>query len=103
MRLLTLDNEDALRDHLDALNDAGWDPTVGGMDSDGESFLASLAGPYAEGTTVLYVDPWDPEVEVKGAELCNECGAQRGHRSIDDLRYPVAVIAADPEPGGSGS
>lgn len=103
MRLLTLDNEDALRDHLDALNDAGWDCTAAGMDVTGRSFLAGLSDPYAENTFVLYADPWDGEASMLDSEQqpCDECGGERASRQIDDLRYPVAIIAADPEPGDS--
>lgn len=97
MRLLTFSEPDALRDHLDALNDAGLPNEIAGTDANGHAFLAGLSGPYADGTFVLYISPWDSDASLYGSERCDECGAERADRNIEALRYPVMVVATDVE------
>jgi hypothetical protein len=86
-----LADADALREHLNALNDSGTDDRAVGMDSRGEPFLIALDGCYAESEVVLYGNPWDAEVDWGTGPSCVECMAQHPHR-IDSLRFPVSVL-----------
>lgn len=89
--LLVLADAEALREHLDALNDAGTDHRAVGMDSRNEPFLIALGGCYAETEVVLYGNPWDNEVDWGTGPSCVECMAQHPHR-IDSLRFPVRIL-----------
>lgn len=88
-------NTDALRDHLDALNESGTDPTVAGIDANGRAFLITLQGPYAETEAVLFGVPWDGEIDWNSPLRCSECGCHEAF-GIQDLTYPVrlAVVPA---------
>ena len=98
--LLVLADAEALRDHLDALNEAGTDDRAAGMDARGEPFLIALDGCYAETEVVLYGNPWNNEVDWGTGPSCVECMAQRPHR-LDSLRFPVRILTRV-TPTGSG-
>lgn len=84
-------DSEALRAHLDALNDVGTDFRAAGMDATGAPFLIALSGPYAEAEQVIYGDPWDSEVDWGTGRHCDECYAANLHR-MDSLRFPVVVL-----------
>lgn len=86
-----LRDAEALRGHLDALNESGTTPVVVGRDATPQSFLITLVGPYAEGEHVFFDSPWQGDVDwSNGHTHCDEC---RGHvHGIEDLRYPVVVM-----------
>jgi hypothetical protein len=91
---LVLESADALRAHLDGLNESGVDFKTSGMDSRGQSFLAYLDGPYAESLGVLMHNPWDSEIEVPEARMpCDDCGVRHGPLRAEHLAYPVTVLA----------
>lgn len=81
----------ALRAHLDAINELGWDYRAVGIDAVNEPFLITLHGPYAETEQVFFVSPWDGEVDHGTGQKCDECCAANPH-TIDQIRYPVEVL-----------
>jgi hypothetical protein len=98
---LVLADGDALRDHLDALNEAGEHPVAVGWDAAPEPFLITLVGPYADGEDVLFDSPWQRDCDygkrvdgvwVPHPPRCDECQAQA--HSMDDLRFPVTVLVS---------
>ena len=91
---VVLADADALREHLDQLNEAGVHPIVAGIDACPQPFLITLVGPYAEGEHVFFDSPWQGDVDwSNGHTYCDEC---RGHvHGIEDLRYPVVVLAQE--------
>lgn len=89
---ITITDADALREHMDALNDAGKHCEVAGVDAHGTPFLAGLSGAYADFEWAQIGNPWDVEVDFDG-ETCDHCGAQRGAQvTIDRLAYPVVIF-----------
>lgn len=50
---------DALRAHLDNLNEAGISCSAAGIAGNGQPFLNELSGCYAETETVLWGDPFE--------------------------------------------
>lgn len=97
---VTLADAEALRDHLDALNEAGTTPIAVGWDATPQPFLITLVGAYADGEDVFFDSPWQDDrdygeridgVWVPKPPHCEECRAQV--HGIDDLRYPVIVLA----------
>ncbi len=99
---LLLADAEALRDHLDALNDDGQHPVAVGLDDLGQPFLIALVGPYADGEHVLLDSPWQREVTYStGHTYCDEC---LGHvHGIEHLRYPVAVLTRTSASGDYGT
>lgn len=91
MKVSTLDDYDALYELLDGINEAGEEPQVAGVDSAGRTFLAMLAGPYAEAASAVLGNPWSPEIGWGGE--CDECGGGR-HAiwTAERLDYPVTVL-----------
>ena len=86
-----LPDQDALRAHLDHLNEDGLTHIVGGIDARNVPFLAVLRGPYADAEDVIYGSPWDGEVEYGTGQLCDECGAANLD-TLGSLVYPVTVF-----------
>lgn len=102
IRLIFADRE-GLRLHLDNLNEDGKQPTAVGLDSTPRPFLITLVGPYAEGEEVLFDSPWQSDVGygdlvdgkwVPKKPRCAECNGIV--HEIEDLRYPVTVLAIAP-------
>lgn len=98
--LTTLEDADALREHLDALNESGEHPVAVGWDATPQPFLITLVGAYADGEDVIFDSPWQQDVNhgklvdgtwVPHPPRCDECLAQA--YGIEDLRYPVRVMA----------
>lgn len=91
-RPVLLADAEALREHLDALNDAGESAVTIGYDSAPQPFLITLTGPYAEGESVFFDSPWAGH-DITGADIhCDEC---RGEVcGIDHLRFPVTVMSS---------
>lgn len=81
-----------LREHLDALNEAGEHPAAVGIDSTPQPFLITLVGAYAEGEDVLFDSPWQADIDWNQPPRCGECNGQAHH--IEDLRFPVTVLVA---------
>ena len=93
MNTATLNDYDALFELLAGINEDGREPQVAGLDKDGRTFLASLAGTYAETVVAVMGYPWDPEVGWGGE--CDECGGDRGAIwNAERLTYPVIVLEA---------
>lgn len=92
---IALADADALRDHLDALNESGTDYKAVGMDVGGNAFLVCLAGPYAESVVVMFGNPWDGEVDYGTGTHCDECAAQEV-AGVERLRFPVHVLVQRP-------
>ena len=90
--LLVLADAEALRDHLDALNESGEDCTTAGIDARGSAFIVVLAGPYAETEAVVLGNPWDNEVDFGTGTYCEECRAH-ANAGLDRLNFPVTVMA----------
>lgn len=86
-------DQEALRGHLDDLNEAGYTPVVVGLDSSPQPFLITLVGPYAEGEHVFFDSPWQGDIDWReGHKHCDDC---LGHvHGIEHLRYPVTVMVA---------
>lgn len=85
-------DEGDLRDHLDALNEAGENSEVAGLDATGQPFLVFLTGPYAEGMYFLGWNPWEREFDVDVATRpCDECNAM-GPSPTSALHYPLVVL-----------
>lgn len=85
---------EALRSVLDRLNDDGVDPTVSGIDDNGQAFLVSLEGPYADREEVLFGTPWSGERDWVTGVRCEDCGAH--HTFVtDDLAYPVTILVQE--------
>lgn len=82
---------DALREHLDTLNENGLHPVVVGWDAGSQPFLISLTGCYADGEDVLFDTPWQSDIQwANGRTHCDEC---LGHvHGLSDLRFPVTVL-----------
>jgi hypothetical protein len=96
MNTLVLADADALRDHLDALNEAGERCTAAGMDSTPQPFLIALVGAYADGEDVLFDSPWQGDVDWRdGHSNCEDCNGWS--HGIEHLRYPVTVLVATPQ------
>lgn len=105
--LLTLPDGEALRDHLDALNEAGEHPVAVGLTVLGHPFLITLVGIYAEGEDVLFDSPWQHDIDygkrvdgmwVPQPPRCDECNAHV--HGIEDVHFPVTVMVPaerDPE------
>jgi hypothetical protein len=88
-----------LREHLDALNEAGQTPVAVGVDSGPQSFLITLVGPYAESEDVFFDSPWQGDIDygervdgvwVPKQPRCEDCRAMS--HGIEDLRFPVVVL-----------
>ena len=91
MKTTTLNDREALFELLAGINDAGGEPQAVGVDSVGRTFLASLAGPYAESVVAIMGDPWEPEIDWGSG--CDECGGCRGASwNAERLTYPVTVL-----------
>jgi hypothetical protein len=99
--LLTFPDADALRDHLDALNEDGESPVAVGIDNSGQPFLITLVGPYVESEDVLFDSPWHNDrdygeringVWVPHPPRCNECRAYV--HEMRHLRFPVTVMTS---------
>lgn len=86
-----VDDPDGLREVLEALNDAGLSHTVSGITVHATPFLACLAGAYAETIEVIFVSPWDSEIDHRTGQLCEECGAANLNTPAD-LAYPVIIL-----------
>lgn len=98
---LVLDDADALRDHLDALNEGGTIPIAVGWDATPQPFLITLIGPYAESEDVLFDSPWQGDrdygeridgVWVPHPPHCDECQGQV--HAMRHLRFPVTVLVS---------
>jgi hypothetical protein len=97
-RLVELDDREALRDHLDALNENGQHPAAVGWTAPPypQPFLITLVGPYAEGEDVFFDSPWQTDVDWRdGHSNCEDCGGWS--HGIEHLRYPVTVMASQAE------
>lgn len=101
MNTVILADAEALRDHLDGLNEAGTRPVAVGIDDVGQPFLITLVGPYVESEDVIFDSPWQSDLDmgerVDGVWVphpsCDECSAAQAH-SINDIRYPVTLLVA---------
>ena len=93
---VVLADAEALREHLDALNEHGVTPLAVGIDAWANPFLITLVGPYADGEHVLFDSPWQGDTDWRNGErVCEDC---RGHvHGIGDLRYPVTLMANQKE------
>lgn len=99
--LTTLLDEDALRDHLDALNEEGEITVVVGWDTTPQPFLITLVGAYADREDVLFGSPWQgdlysekiDDVWVPKLPHCEECQGQV--HTMKDLKFPVMVMVAE--------
>lgn len=87
---IQLGDADALRRHLDTINERGEDDRCAGIDSAGQPFLAALTGPYATSVRVLCCDPDD--VERDQGEYCDTCSQAVTRHGLDTLHYPVVVL-----------
>lgn len=99
MITVTMPDAEALRDHLDGINEAGTQPIAVGIDKFGSPFLISLVGPYVESEDVIFDSPWQSDtnhgervdgVWVPHPARCEECQAQA--YGINDIRYPVTLL-----------
>lgn len=99
--LITLADADALRQHLDDLNESGTDPIAVGWSAPPypRPFLITLVGCYADSEDVLFDSPWQRDVDygeridgkwVPRPPRCEECQAQA--HGIENLSYPVVVV-----------
>lgn len=94
MDLLPIQDAEGLREHLDALNEAGESPVVVGWDARSMPFLITLIGCYAEGEHVFFDSPWQSDIDWRdGYAHCDECRGR--YHGIEHLRYPVAVLVSD--------
>ncbi|WP_100475791.1 hypothetical protein [Mycobacteroides abscessus] len=59
VRVVQIGDRDALRAHLDNLNEAGIGCSAAGIAGNGQPFLIELSGCYAETETVLWGDPFE--------------------------------------------
>ncbi len=100
-----LADADALREHLDDLNEVGERPVAVGMDASRQPFLITLVGPYVEDEDVIFDSPWQSDCDygerisgewVPHPPRCDECQAQV--HGIEDLRFPVTVLASSKHP-----
>jgi hypothetical protein len=89
---VVLTDAEALREHLDTLNEHGVTPLAVGIDAWANPFLITLIGPYAESEHVFFDSPWQGDIDWRnGHRHCEEC---MGHvHGIEDLRYPVTLMA----------
>lgn len=85
-----LKDADALREHLDALNEEGNTTVAVGLTAADQPFLITLTGPYAENEHVLLDSPWQTDIDWQRPR-CDECGAVQPD-TIDALAYPVKVM-----------
>lgn len=92
-------NAEALRLHLDDLNESGTTPTAVGVDALSRPFLIALYGPYAEDEHVFFDSPWQGDVDygrrVDGEWVplrprCEDCGGFV--HAMSDLTFPVVVL-----------
>lgn len=99
--IVTFDDRDRLRRHLDGLNDSGKNPICTGIASNGQPFLITLVGAYAEYEEVFFDSPWQSDTDhgkrvdgewVPHPPRCEDCGAQV--YGIEDLSYPVTILEA---------
>lgn len=90
-RVERVDDRDALRAHLDSLNEAGICCSAAGVAGNGRPFIIELSGCYAETETVLWGDPWAGDVEHSSGVRCEECGAHDLY-GIDSLQFPVHIL-----------
>lgn len=101
---IVLPDADALREHLDALNEDGQTPVVVGWTAPPytQPFLITLIGPYVESEDVLFDSPWQRDLDygdridgvwVPHPPRCDECNAHV--HGIEHLRFPVTVMAAE--------
>ncbi len=89
--VVQVDDRDALRAHLDSLNEAGIGGSAAGIAGNGQPFIIELSGCYAETETVLWGDPWAGDAEHSSGVRCEECGAHNLY-GIDSLRFPVHIL-----------
>jgi hypothetical protein len=101
--LVILTDADALRAHLDALNEDGQTPVAVGWTAGpySQPFLITLVGCYADGEDVLFDSPWQSDIDygerINGvwAPLAPRCDECMGHvHEMKHLRFPVTVMAA---------
>lgn len=92
---VTMPDAEALRDHLDGLNEAGTTPISVGIDANGSPFLITLVGPYVESEDVFFDSPWQGDRDygeridgewVAKKPHCEECRAMV--HGINDIKYP---------------
>jgi hypothetical protein len=113
LRALVLADRDALREHLDGLNESGEAPVAVGIDAAPQPFLITLVGPYAESEDVFFDSPWQGDTDygepgrrrvVPKQPRCDDCRAMvprdRGpaiprHRASQgrDMRALVVIEA----------
>lgn len=86
-----IESADELRGQLDALNEAGIDHRLSGIDDNGQPFLAALAGCYADTVDVIFLSPWDGEVSHGNGQRCDDCGAANLH-GLEHIAYPATVL-----------
>lgn len=91
VRMVQIDDRDALRAHLDSLNEAGIGCSIAGVAGNGKPFMIELSGCYAETETVLWGDPWANDVEHSSGVRCEECGAHNLY-GIESLPFPVHIL-----------
>ncbi|SHS19801.1 Uncharacterised protein [Mycobacteroides abscessus subsp. abscessus] len=91
VRVVRIDDRDALRAHLDRLNEAGIGCSAAGVAGNGEPFMIELSGCYVETETVLWGDPWAGDIEHSSGVRCEDCGAHNLY-GIDSLQFPVHII-----------
>lgn len=93
---------DALREHLDTLNEAGTTPISVGVDAAAQPFLITLIGCYAESEHVFFDSPWQSDIDqgervngewVPKQPYCDDCRAMV--HGIEDLRFPVFVLVGE--------
>jgi hypothetical protein len=88
---MILEDEDALRAHLDGLNESGVHPVAVGVDNGGQPFLITLTGPYAEHEDVFFDSPWQGEVARDGPYRCDECSGMEPD-DMEHLKFPVVIM-----------
>lgn len=84
-------DQDELVQQLNALNDAGIDFRLPGLDAGGQPFLVMLDGPYAESVKVVVGSPWDSEVDWGTGRRCEDCNAANLHE-IEHIAFPAVVL-----------
>lgn len=92
--LVTMPDAEALRGHLDRLNDAGLKSETVGMGANGESFLVVLSGPYADREEVFFGSPWDAETDWSTGLRCDECCTHEAF-ALDDIAFPAVILAVN--------
>lgn len=94
LALRTISTVEELREHLDALNDEGNDPTAVGVDANGAPFLITLEGPYADRAEVFYGSPWSSERDWVSGLRCDDCMTHHAF-TIEDVQLPVVIMGPD--------